>query len=81
MRTDTIPPLTLEEHRQMAAELRQTRGRMRELSKVVAGIYGPNNHAAFTFLKVTESIDRLCRDMQAQASRDCPGTVLTDLYL
>lgn len=81
MRSETILPLTLDEHRELAAELRRTRNRMRELCNVVVGIYGPNNSAAFTFLKVAESMDRLCNDMQAQAARDCPGTAILELYL
>ena len=81
MRSETILPLTLDEHRELAAELRRTRNRMRELCNVVVGIYGPNNSAAFTFLKAAESMDRLCNDMQAQAARDCPGAAIPELYL
>jgi hypothetical protein len=81
MRSETILPLTLDEHRDLAAELRRTRNRMRELCNVVVGIYGPNNSAAFTFLKAAESMDRLCNDMQAQAARDCPGAAIPELYL
>ncbi len=80
MRSETIVPLTLEEHRELAVELSSARNRIRELCNVVVGIYGPNNPAAFTFLKVAESMDRLCNDMQAQASRDC-GTAVPNLYL
>ena len=81
MRSETILPLTLDEHRELAAELRRTRSRMRELCNVVVGIYGPANPAAFTFLKAAESMDRLCNDMQAQAARDCPGSAIPELYL
>jgi hypothetical protein len=81
MRSETILPLTLDEHRELAAELRRTRNRMRELCNVVVGIYGPNNSAAFTFLKAAESMDRLCNDMQAQAARDCPGAAIPEIYL
>jgi hypothetical protein len=81
MRPETIVPLTLEEHRELAVELCRTRARVRELCNVVVGIYGPNNPAAFTFLKVAESMDRLCNDLQAQASRDCPGNAVPNLYL
>ena len=81
MRPETILPLTLEEHRDLAVELRHSQRRVRELCNVVVGIYGPNNPAAFSFLKVAESMDRLCNDMQAQAARDCPGIAIPDLYL
>jgi hypothetical protein len=81
MRPETILPLTPEEHRELAVELRRTRNRVRELCSVVVGIYGPNNPAAFSFLKVAESMDRLCNDMQAQAARDCPGMAIPDLYV
>jgi hypothetical protein len=80
MRPETIVPLTPDEHRELAVELRRTKTRVRELCNVVVGIYGPNNPAAFSFLKVAESMDRLCNDLQAQAARDYPGITIPDLY-
>lgn len=73
MRSESQMPLTLEEHREMSRELRRTNARLRELCGVVADAYGANHRAAFTFAKVVESMDRLCKDMQAQAAQDCPG--------
>ena len=55
--------------------------RLRELCDVVAGVYGPNNRAAFGFLKIADDMDRLCQDLQAQVSRDYPGYNVDDLYL
>jgi hypothetical protein len=73
-------PLTPEEHRQLALELQSTHARMRSLSNMFAGIYGPQNQAAFTFARVAETLDRLCRDMQMQAALDCPGAEVDKLY-
>lgn len=64
----------------MSRELRRTAARMRELCRVVAGIYGSNNRVAFEFTKTVESLDRLCKDMQAQAEHDCPGSPVEQLY-
>jgi hypothetical protein len=54
---------------------------MRELCDVVVGVYGPNNRAAFSFLRVTDAMDRLCQNLQAQVSQDYPGPDVDDLYL
>jgi len=72
--------LTLEEHRELALELQSAYARMRALSEMFAGIYGPQNQAAFTFARVAEAMERLCRDMQVQAAVDCPGTDVDKLY-
>jgi len=61
-------------------ELQATHARMRSLSEMFAGIYGPQNTAAFTFGRVAEALDRLCRDMEVQAATDCPGTDVDKLY-
>ena len=53
---------------------------MRSLSEMFAEIYGPQNQAAFTFARVAEALDRLCRDMQVQAAHDCPGAEIDKLY-
>ncbi len=81
MRPETSSPLTLEEHRELSREIRATRARLRELCNVVAGVYGPNNRAAFTFLKIAEGMDRLCQDLHAQVSQDYRGYDVDDLYL
>jgi hypothetical protein len=81
MRPETSSPLTLEEHRELSREIRAVRVRLRELCGVVTGVYGPNNRAAFSFLKVIDDMDRLCQDLQTQVSRDYPGQDVDDLYL
>ena len=73
-------PLTLEEHRELALELQSANARMRSLAQMFASVYGPQNQAAFTFGRVAETLDRLCRDMQVQAAKDCPGTDVDKLY-
>ncbi|MGA3095272.1 MAG: hypothetical protein ABSF25_02360 [Bryobacteraceae bacterium] len=73
MRPESLNPLTLEEHRELGAELRGTRSRLRELCELVISVYGPQTRAAFEFVKTAESVDRLCQDLQAQAARDWPG--------
>jgi hypothetical protein len=81
MRPETSTPLTLEEHRELSREIRAARARLRELCNVVVGVYGPNNRAAFSFLKITEGMERLCQDLQAQVSQDYRGQGVDDLYL
>jgi hypothetical protein len=81
MRPAESIPLTLEEHRELGAELRRTRARIQELLAVVAEVYGPNNQAAFSFLKAAEALERLCVDLQAQAARDWPGYHTDGIYL
>ncbi len=80
MRPESLNPLTLEEHRELGAELRGTRLRLRELCALVVSVYGPQNRAAFDFVKTAESMDRLCQDMQAQAALDCPGHPTEGFY-
>jgi hypothetical protein len=81
MRPETSTPLTLEEHRELSREIRAARARLRELCNVVVSVYGPNNRAAFSFLKITDGMDRLCQDLQAQVSQDYRGHDVDDLYL
>jgi hypothetical protein len=81
MRPETSTPLTLEEHRELSREIRAARARLRELCHVVVGVYGPNNRAAFSFLKVAEDMERLGQDLQTQVSHDYPGYNVDDLYL
>jgi hypothetical protein len=81
MRPETSTPLTLEEHRQLSLEIRAASARLRELCDVVVGVYGPNNRAAFSFLRLTDAMDRLCQNLQAQVSQDYPGPDVDNLYL
>ena len=81
MRLQTPVPLTLEEHRELGRELHAANARLQELCKVVVSVYGPNNHASFTFLKVADNLNRLCHDLQAQAAQDLPGFSVDGLYL
>ena len=80
MRPQTPIPLTLEEHRELGREIKMASARLHELCNLVLRVYGPNTQAAFTFLKVTENLDRLCKDLQAQAAQDCPGFEIDGFY-
>jgi hypothetical protein len=73
-------PLTLDEHKELAVELRATNARLHELCNLVVSVYGPNAQAAFTFIKAAELVERLCHDMQAQAIEDCRGYPVEKLY-
>jgi hypothetical protein len=80
MRPETSNPLTFEEHRQLGQELQAANKRMHQLCDLVVGVYGPNNRAAFAFLKMVEAMDRLCADMESQATHDTPGSGARNLY-
>ena len=47
--------------------------RLRSLCDLIVQVYGPNNLAAFAFLKSLESLDRVNFELQAQARQDLPG--------
>ena len=81
MRPETSNPLTLDEHRQLGSELRATNARMRQLCDLVAGVYGPNNRAAFTFRKLVETMERLRQELETQAGRDLGGNSSDTFYL
>jgi len=81
MRPQSLVPLTLEEHRELGAEMRAANARLQELCKLVVSVYGPHNSAAFTFIKAAEQVSRLCQDLQAQAAKDLPGYPIDGLYL
>jgi hypothetical protein len=81
MRSQTPVPLTLEELRELGAEMRAVNTRLQELCKVVVSVYGPHTKAAFTFLKVADNLHRLCQDLQTQAARDLPGYPIDGFYL
>ena len=81
MRPQSPVPLTLEEHRELGAEMRAVNGRLQELCKLVVSVYGPNTKAAFSFLKTAEHVARLCQDLEAQAAKDLPGYSTDGFYL
>jgi hypothetical protein len=64
----------------LGAELRLTRLRLHEMCTLVMSVYGPQNQAAFDFVKTAESMDRLCEDLQAQAEHDWPGHPTEGFY-
>lgn len=74
-------PLTLEEHRELARELRMADNRLRELCNVVVGVYGAESRVAFTFLRAAEAVARLRREMQVQAALDWPDAVAERWYV
>jgi len=80
MRRQVTVPLTLEEHRELGAEMRAVNGRLQALCELVVSVYGPNTQAAFSFMKAAEQINRLCQDLQTQADKDCPGFPTDGLY-
>ena len=80
MHSETVNPLTLEEHRELGRELNAMNARMRELCQLVVAVYGPNNQASFTFAKTAESLERLCQDMQSQLAGDYPGYSVGKFY-
>ena len=75
-----LNPLSFEEHRDMARELRNTRARLLQLSSVAISVYGPQSHTGFSFKKLNDAMDRICAEMQAQAELDCPGLDAGELY-
>ena len=81
MHRDTLNPLTFEEHRELAQELRRTRARMIQLFSVVAGVYGQQNLSTFAFTKVNEALDRVVGELAAQAEVDYPGANAGHLYI
>ncbi|HWB84626.1 MAG TPA: hypothetical protein VG675_10835 [Bryobacteraceae bacterium] len=81
MRPESPIPLTLEEHRELGREIRVAGARLQELCTLIAKVYGPQNRAAFSFLKVTEAIERLRQDLEAQVSQDLPGIPVDGFYL
>jgi hypothetical protein len=80
MRPGTSIPLTLEEHRELGAEVQTARVRLRRLCDLMVAVYGPNNQAAFTFLKTVEDLDRLNQHLRAQAAEDLPGHPVDQIY-
>ena len=61
--------------------MKATAQRLRALCDLIISVYGPDNRAAFSFLKALEAIDRLEQDLATQAMQDLPGYPSNDLYL
>jgi len=74
-------PLTLDEHREMAREMKRSMARLRTMCDLVVSVYGPQNRAAFSFLKAMEALERLNQDLETQATVDLPGHTVNGLYL
>jgi hypothetical protein len=81
MNSETQNPLTLEEHRELGREMSVTNARLRELCHLVVSVYGPQNRAAFSALKATAAMERLCQDLQTQVVVDHPGFATEKFYL
>jgi hypothetical protein len=81
MDSENLVPLTLEEHRELGREMKQTAKRLRVLCALVVDMYGPQSRASFSFLRTMEELDRLNQELQTQAMRDLPGYPSNDLYL
>ena len=73
-------PLTFDEHRELGREMKVAADRLRSLCDLIVNVYGPNNRAAFSFLKAMEAMDRLNQDLQSQATQDLPGHPINDFY-
>jgi len=73
--------LTLQEHRELGQEMKQTSRRLHAMCDLVVNVYGPQSPAAFIFLRTMEAFERLNQEMQTQALRDLPGYPNNDLYL
>lgn len=80
MRSERPSPLTREEHLELSRELKQARIKLNELAALVVEVYGPQNHAAFTFQTIVEALDSLSGDMQAQAAVDLRGQPVEGIY-
>jgi|GEM_PF-1561249 hypothetical protein len=81
MNPETQNPLTLEEHRELAREMSAANARLRELCHLVASVYGPRNRAAFSALKATAAMERLCQELQTQVTADYPSLATEKFYL
>jgi hypothetical protein len=80
MGPDLTLPLTLDEHRELGAEIKAASARFRELEHLVVSVYGPVNSASISFGRVVEALERLQREMEAQAATDVPSHRTYDLY-
>ncbi|PWU05487.1 MAG: hypothetical protein C5B51_14595 [Terriglobia bacterium] len=73
-------PLTLEEHRELGAEMRATSARLQELYSLIVSIYGPEDRVSACFLRLTEAIEQVRQELGRQAARDLPGHPLDGIY-
>ena len=80
-RAENLISLTIDEHRDLGREMKATAKRLRVLCDLVVGVYGPNNRAAFSFIKAMEAMERLEQDLATQAMHDLPGYPSNDIYL
>jgi hypothetical protein len=74
-------PLSIEEHRDLAQELRLTDARLHELSELIAGVYGTDSRVAFMFRRAADSVSRLREEMQTQAVLDLEGEAGQPTYV
>lgn len=65
----------------MGSALRQTNVQLQELEKLVVSVYGPQAQVAFSFRMAIESLERLQRDLENQATSDLPGYITGGFYL
>jgi hypothetical protein len=70
MHSEMPLPLTAEEHRELGSEINAATARLQGLCHLVVNVYGPNNRAAFSFIKALEALDRLETDLRAQSEAD-----------
>ena len=78
---ETPVPLSLEEHRELAQQLRLTDARLHELSELVTVVYGAESRVSFMFRRTAESVSRLRHEMQVQAALDVPGDSSEQIYM
>ena len=76
MRPEENPaPLTLQEHRELAAELKATAARLHQLCDLVVGVYGPKSPSSYAFQAAVASLDRVFDELEHQALEDSKGYV------
>jgi hypothetical protein len=74
-----VNAFTLDEHRELSREMRQTTRRLRTLCELAVNVYGPQSRLAFSFQRAIEDVERLNQDLKVQATQDgFPGN---DLYV
>ena len=70
MTPETPLPLSSEEHRELAEELRDATERLQPLCDLIVSVYGRESRAAASFLKAIEALERLQAELAAQARYD-----------
>jgi hypothetical protein len=78
--SSTLNPLSFDEHRELGLEIQKSRAKLLHLGSVATSVYGKQSRAAFHFQKVTDAMDRLSEELQAQAEQDCPGLGAAGFY-